>query len=200
MGIPEQGDILKLFEETREEGNLFQSSIDFAAQQSWVEEQVRVLGAAVHLFITATQRSPQGPRESAGVDPLYGDILDPEFFNEPADKDQRQFNLRALVEHHPTKQMLKRYGIDEEREVIFHFPFTVLESLGLVTEKRFRGIDPGDLVMWDGTWYITLSTHREAYFGQTISNYFTSTTCKRYRHNSVPTGDVADHEREEMAW
>jgi hypothetical protein len=196
MAIPEQGSILAQFEASRTEGNLFQSKKDFDAQLQWVEEQVEKLGAAVHLMVTSTQRAPQGNLESAGVDPLYGDILNPEFLT-GTPEDQRQFNLRCIVEHHPSKQTLKRYGIDEEREVIFHFVFSKLEKVGLVTEKRFRGIDIGDLVFWDGTWYLVLSTHREAFFGQTVSQYFTSTTCKRYRHDSVPIGDVADHEREE---
>jgi hypothetical protein len=194
--IPEQGDLLRQFEATRTEGNLFQSPLDFASQKRWIDEQVRRLGAAVHLMVTSTQRAPQGPKQSAGVDPLYGDILDPEFFTD-AERDERKFNLRAIVEHHPSKQVLKRYGIEEEREVIFHVPFSVLEEIGLVTDLRFRGIDIGDLFMWDGSWYIVLSVHREAFFGQTVSNYFTSSTCKRYRHNSIPTNDVADNNREE---
>lgn len=196
MAIPEQDGILAQFEKSRLEGNLFQSTRDFDAQGRWVGEQVEKLGAAVHLMVTSTQREPQGNLESAGVDPLYGDILNPEFLSDKPE-DQRKFNLRCLVEHHPSKQTLKRYGIDEEREVIFHFVFETLKALGLVTSRRFRGVDIGDLVFWDGTWYLVLSTHREAYFGQTVSTYFTSTTCKRYRHDSVPIDDVADNEREE---
>jgi hypothetical protein len=199
MSTPEQGSILQQFEASRTEGNLFQSAIDFALQGRIVEEQVERLGAAVHLFVTSTQREPQGPLQSSGVDTLYGDILDPEFFSNPEEKDQRKFNLRCIVEHKPPRQMLKRYGIDEERDVIFHFPFTKLKALGLVTETRFRGVDIGDLVFWDGTWYLVLNSHREAFFGQTVSSYFTTAACKRYRHNSVPTNDVADHEREELA-
>lgn len=195
--IPEQS-FLELFEKSRSEGNLFQSSIDYALQSRIVREQVEKLGAAVHLMVTSTMRNPQGPTQSAGVDSLYGDILDPEFFADSPD--QRQFNIRVLVEHHPSKQLLKKYGIDEEREVLFHFPFEALEERGLVTEERFRGVDIGDLVMWDGSWYIAVSVHREAYFGQTVSHFFTSISCKRYRHNSVPTEDAADHECSEPAW
>lgn len=187
MSIPEQGSILQQFEASRTEGNLFQSSRDYSAQNLWVLEQVEKLGAAVHLFVTANQRTPQGPLETSGVDTLYGDILDPEYFSNPEEKDQRKFNLRAIVEHHPSKQVLKRYGIDEVRDVIFHVPFQRLVDVGLVTPTRFRGIDIGDLFLWDGTWFIVLSTHREAYFGQTISSFFTSCACMRYRHNSVLT-------------
>jgi len=192
MGSPEQS-LLAQFEARRFKDNLFQSPRDYEAQGKWTQEQVEKLGAAVHLFLSSTERAPaDGPGESAGVDPLYGDILDPEFIDDEGEYDKRKFNLRCIVEHSPSKQLLLRYGIEEERDVIFHFPYQKLVDEGIVTTRRFRGVDIGDLIEWDGTWYIVLSTHREAYFGQTVSNYFTSTSCKRYRANSVPTG--ATHE------
>lgn len=193
MSIPEQGSILAQFEASRTEGNLFQTQRDYDAQYLWTKEQVEKLGASVHLFVTSNQRDPQGPDENDSIDPLYGDILDPEFFSEPPERDKRKLNIRCLIEHHPSKQSLKRYGIDEVREVIFFFPFKTLKDLGLVTEHRFRGVDIGDLILWDGAWYIALNVHREAYFGQTISPYFTSVACIRYRHNAVPTEHRSTH-------
>lgn len=185
--------ILNRYEEVRTEGNLFQTEKDFQAQRLWIEEQVEKLGAAVHLFVTSTRRAEGGqnqePFASGGVDPLYGDILDPEFFENPKDKDKRQINIRCIAEHAPSKQRLKKYGIEEEREAVFHFPFHVLKDKGLVTEFRFRGIDIGDLIEWDGSWYIILSTHRNSYFGQTTSNYFIAATANRYRPNAVPKED-----------
>jgi len=191
--IPTQGDILKRWEEGRKKDNLFQSSRDFDAQNRWVQEQVEKLGAAVHLFVTSTQRGlADGPMESAGVDPLYGDILDPEWFADGSPRDKQKFNIRCLIEHTPSKQSLKRYGIEETRDVIFFFPFEKLSSEGLVTPQRFRGVDIGDLIEWDGTMYIVLNVHRESYFGQTVSNYFTSAACMRYQHNAVPTEDTPE--------
>jgi hypothetical protein len=192
--IPTSGDILKRWEASRDKTGLFQSDRDFDAQNRWVKEQVEKLGAAVHLFVTSTVRGlGDGPGESAGVDPLYGDILDPEWFADGGEDDKQKFNIRCLVEHSPSKQKLKRYGIEEVRDVIFYFPFEKLEEEGLVTQVRHRGVDIGDIIEWDSTLYIVLSSHRESYFGQTVSNYFTSATCKRYIHNAVPTEDVQEN-------
>jgi hypothetical protein len=191
--IPTQGDILKRWEASRNKTGLFQGQRDFDAQNRWVKEQVEKLGGAVHLFVTSTQRGlADGPLESAGVDPLYGDVLDPEWFADGDSKDQQKFNFRCLIEHQPSKQSLKRYGIEETRDVIFHFPFDKLKDEGLVTEVRHRGVDIGDIIEWDSTLYIVLSAHRESYFGQTVSNYFTSAACMRYKFNAVPTADTPE--------
>ena len=195
MAIPEQGQILQLFEEQRlqaEAGTLFQTQRDFDGQDRWVREQVEKIGAPVHLFPTSSQRDPQGIAQSAGVDPLDGDILNPEFFTDPEIVDERQFNMKCILEHEPSKQMLGKYGIDEQREVGFHFVKSVLRDKGLVTKRRFRGIDIGDLVFWDGTWYIIQNAHRDHYFGQTVNNYFVVGFASRYTHDNVLIADVSD--------
>lgn len=192
MPHPESGEILRLFEESRGKEALFQTQRDYTAQQRWVEEQVLSLGAKVHLIPASTAKFPQGQLESAGVDPLYGDILDPEFVDGPGNLDQRKLNASCLVEHEPSKQLLKKYGVDEAKDCIFHFPTSLLGKLGLITYKRFRGVDIGDLVIWDNTWYIVQSSHRGAFFGNTNNPYFTSAFADRYRHNSVPTERVAN--------
>lgn len=191
MPHPEKS-ILQQYQEDLADDALFQSRTDFDAQNEWVREQVELLGAEVKLIQTSTERAPaDGPGESAGVDPLYGDIIDPEWF-EPTEEEkaQKKYDFRVIVEHEPSKQLLKKYGISEERDCIFHFPFEALRDRGLVSQKRFRGVAIGDLVLWDETWYIVLTTHRQAYFGQTTSHYFTTVMCMRYRPNSVPTEDT----------
>lgn len=193
MGTPEQ-DLIVEFEtrrRTTERATLFQTDRDFRAQDRWVREQVEKLGAPVHLLPTSTQRDPQGFLQSAGVDPLDGDILNPEFFTGP-EVDERQFDIRVIVEHEPSKQMLMKYGIDEQREVGFHFVKSILVEKELVTERRFRGLDIGDLVFWDGTWYILQNVHRDHYFGQTVNNYFVVGFASRYTHDNVPIADVSD--------
>jgi hypothetical protein len=201
MSNPEFGSILQQYEASRKEENTFQTQRDFDAQRRWVEEQAERLGAAVHLFVTSTQRAEgaqnEAPFASGGVDPLYGDILDPSFHDAPDERDQRQINIRCIVEHQPSKQSLKKYGIDEQREVIFHFPLSVLKDKGLVTPARFRGVDIGDLVQWDDSWYIVVTSHRSAYFGQTTGNYFTAAAAERYRPNSVPIDNPANNDPEE---
>jgi hypothetical protein len=195
MGKPKPGNILEQLEASRREGNLFQGDRDFEGQDRWVREHAEKTGAKIHFFPSSTVRNPKTPPdgssrgESAGVDPLYGDILDPEFFDNPELRDDVKKNLACLIEHHPSKQLLKKYGIDEEREVIFHIPFTLLREKGLVTPRAFRGVDLGDLVLWDGTWYMVYNAHRGSYQGQRINHFYTAAICNRYRLNNVPTED-----------
>lgn len=198
MAIPEEGEILAQFETSRlsaEDDILFQQQRDFEAQDRWVREQVQKLGAPVHLLPVSTERNPQGIFQSAGVDPLDGDILNPEFLANPVELDQQKFNVRNIIEHEPSKQMLKKYGIDEEREVGFHFVKSILDDLGLVetNTRRFRGIDIGDLVFWDSTWYILQNVHRDHYFGQTVNPYFVVGFASRYPFDNVPIEDVSDN-------
>lgn len=197
MAIPEEGDLLRQFEDTRRKGEgmlLFQGDRDFKAQDRWVRESVQKEGAPIHLLPVSTERDPQGPLQSAGVDPLDGDILNPEFLAYPPGKDQRKFNIRVIVEHQPSKQELTKYGIDEQREVGFHFVRSILDDLSLVeaNSRRHRGIDIGDLVFWDGTWYILQNVHRDHYFGQTVNPYFVVGFASRYQLDNVPIGDVSD--------
>lgn len=191
MGKPQPVSPLTEFEKIRKEGGLFQGDRDFSAQDRWVKEGTRKIGAKIHYLPVSTARHPRSG-ESAGVDDLYGDILDPEFLDNEELVDQRKFNLECFVQHKPSKQLLKKYGIDEQREVIFHIPFSVLRDKGLVTDKRFRGSDIGDLVIWDGTWYMVYSSHRGSYFGQRVSHFFTAAVCDRYRLNNIPTEDRAN--------
>lgn len=196
MGKPKPGTILAQFEQSRLEGGLFQGDRDFTAQDRWVREGAKKRGAKVHFFPMNTGPNPENT-DGAGVDPLYGDILDPEFLSNPDVKDERLFNLECYVEHRPSKQKLMKYGVDEQKDVIFHFPFSLLEEQGLVDKFRFRGTDLGDLILWDGTWYRIDAAHRGSFFGQRISHYFTAAICNRYRHNNVPTNDLSNNCPEE---
>jgi hypothetical protein len=163
----------------------FQTSFDGSGQARWIEEYVERCGAGVHLFPRSTQRHPgDSPGMSAGVDPLYGDIQDPEF-----NDGSKRFNIKALVEHSPSRQRLTTIGIREDRDVAFWYPFSILQKNGLVTPLRFRGIDIGDLMVWDGTWYISENVHREYYFGSTDTFFFTVAYCIRYQHGSIPVDE-----------
>lgn len=190
MGKPEPGNILEQLERSRQEGGLWQSDRDFRAQDRWTVEGCNKRGAAIQYLPSVTVRRAQGDdplSTGQGIDPLYGDILDPQFI-----EDLKRENMRAWVEHKPSEQKLKMYSISEEKDVIFHIPFTTLKKAGLVTKRRFRGADIGDLVVWDGTWYIARAVHRGSYFGQRISHFFTAVFCDRYILNSVAIEDVAD--------
>lgn len=180
-------ELLAMFEEDRDEGNLFQSDRDKAAQDRWVKEQSQKLGGAIYLVPNATERRPQGPQQASGIDPMFGDIVDPQIVVKPEELQELQPNFRCIIEHEPSKQILKRYGIDETRDVIFHLPLVLLKEAGLVNPIRFRGIDVGDMAVWDNSWYVVRSAHRSAYFGQRTDHFFTAATCDRYRLNNIPT-------------
>jgi hypothetical protein len=184
MPIPQKSVLQQFTERQSEESLLFQGSRDFAGQNKWILDMVQKMGAPVYLFSRSTQRDPVGPAQSAGIDPLYGDILDPEY-TLPSVKDKAP--LRALIQHNPSKQMLRKFGVEEVREVVFWFPKVLLEEAGLITERRFRGIDIGDLLVWDGTWYIAESVHRDHYLGQSSQFFFSVAFANRYSHNAIPT-------------
>lgn len=187
--------VLKQWESARrakDSEKFLQGDRDFDFLQNRTEEFVDLYGAAVHIVPVSTEVNPVegvGPKQSAGVDPLDGDILDPGFFDNPDLEDQRMFNMSALLEHEPSKKLLKRYGVDEERDVLFHIPVSVLEEKELVSEWRVNGLDLGDLIVWDGTWYIAENVHRGSYFGNRNLPHLIVAACVRYRHNSAAVED-----------
>jgi hypothetical protein len=177
-------DVLAKLEAIRGQPRTFHDRLDGEYLDLLVQERADVLGAMVNLIPRSTQRNPRGSLESPGVDGLDGDVIDPEFLDFEGN-DQRKLNFSCIVEHNPSKQMLKKFGIDELREVVFHFSLKALRDAGLVTEAKFRGVDLGDLVEWDGTWYIAHNVHRNSYFGQSDRFLTVSAFCDRYRLNTI---------------
>ena len=183
----------------KEQETFLQGDRDFAFLQDRTEEFIDLLGAVIHFVPVSTEVNPVagvGPKQSAGVDPLDGDILDPGFFDNPDAEDQRLFNMKALLEHEPSKQMLKKYGVDEERDIIVHIPVDTLREQGLTSEWRPNGADIGDLVFWDNTWWQLSNVHRGSYFGQRNLPHLIACAAVRYRHNSSPVD--ADPDQEEF--
>lgn len=174
----------------KERTTLFQSDRDFKFLNKKALEQSEKVGATVHFIPVSSELDPKGEFESAGVDELYGDILDPEFQGNPDGKDQRRLNIRCIIEHEPPKQLLKRYGIDEQREVVFYVPFEEFVREGVVSKWRPHGADIGDLFIWDGTWYQAWNVYRDHYFGQRAKAHFIACFANRYRHNAAPTEDI----------
>jgi len=182
-------DLLAKYEALRGQPKLFHHPLDGDNLDRFVRERCDLLGAHVNLIPRSTQRNPRGKLENPGVDSLDGDVINPEFLDFK-DLDERKLNIACLVVHQPTKQLLKKYGVDEMREIIFHFPFSLLKEKGLVNDVKFRGLDIGDLIEWDGTFYIVWNVHRDTYFGESDRFFFTSGMCDRYRHDSI---DVRAH-------
>ena len=185
-------EILESARSENEKQTFLQSDKDYDFLQARVEEKIRLSGAVIHYIPVSTERDPKddgGLKQSAGVDPLDGDVLDPGFFDNPEAEDQRKFDVRCLMEHQPSKQILKRYGVDEEREITFHIPLVTLKEQGLVSRWRPRGADIGDLVFWDSSWFLIQNVHRGSYFGQRNLPFLIACFANRYRPNSVPTND-----------
>jgi len=176
-------DILADFEERRSRAGpqLFQGVRDQDAQDRFAIEFVERQGAAVILAPRVNRLRPEGEDIYAGVDPIDVDRLDIEYIDKLL-----RVNVRAIVEHEPSRQLLTKYGVEEERDVVFYVPFTTLNSLGLVNDDRFRGLVLGDMFEWDGTWYIVREAHRANYHGLTDRYHLTAGFCTRYYHTSTP--------------
>ena len=188
--------LAKQLEEERlaNEETFLQTDRDFSFKDGLVVERQELIGGVIHVIPVSTERNPVqgiGPFQTAGVDDLYGDILDPQF-TDGNPEDQRKLNCRGYIQHEPSKQLLTLYGIDEQREIAFYIARTTLTEVGLVSEWRFHGTDIGDLFVWDGTWYQAQNVHRAKYFGQRDLAHYTASFCNRFRHNAVPTNAVAD--------
>ena len=186
-----------MFEEERAKAEAenaeFQSDRDVAYLESVTREQSKVIGGTIDFIPVSTERDPQSDRfETVGFDPLDGDILNPEFHGGGTDRDERRLSMRCLIEHEPPKQMLKKYGVDEQREIAFYIPFTILQEEGLVNEWRIHGADIGDLIVWDGSWYQIWNAYRDHYHGQRNRAFFIACFCNRFRHDSVPIEDTPD--------
>jgi len=195
MTIPKQS-LASMFEDERSkvesEETRFQSDRDFNFLKKIVDEQSKLIGGTIDFFPVSTERNPQGDKNhSFGVDPLDGDILNPEF-NVEEDNLKSAIKMRCLIEHEPPKQMLKKYGVDEQREIVFYIPLSILEEVGLVDDWRINGADIGDLIVWEGSWYQAWNVYRDHYFGQRSKSFYIACFCDRYRHDAVPINDVSD--------
>lgn len=173
-------DLLASFEASRKEPKRFQGQRDRDSRDRFIKDYVKN-GAPVQLILRANQiRQVDGAH--GGVDPLDGDLLDVSYIEQAV-----HYNFNAIVEHEPSRQLLTKFQIDEQREVIFNFPRVLLEEQGLVGQPlRWRGVAIGDVVEWDGTFYLVKNVHRRYYHGQTTHWYWTSAFCDRYRHTATP--------------
>lgn len=182
----------------QEARKLFQGSRDVQFITNKVEEKAIKVGGNIHFLPVSTERDPTGPFQSAGVDPLDGDILDPEFVLDPTKVDlDTLLNFDCQIEHEPPQQLLKLYGVDEQREVAFWLPFSTLKRSGLVDSWRIHGAEQGDLILWDDTWYQAWNVYRDKYHGQRSEAHYILCFCDRYRTNSQDPEDVADECPEE---
>lgn len=178
-------ELVAAFEARRSAKTQFgQGKRDQDSQDRAAREYVRRYGATTaHLIPRLNDR-----RNSPGVDALDGDIEDPQFLTSAT-----RFNFPCLIDHQPSKSLLGKYGVDEQRDAIFHWPFSELQEAGLVTPLRFRGIRAGDFVFWDGTFYVIRDAHRSHYHGLTDRVIMVAGDATRYQHTvSLPNHESRD--------
>lgn len=181
MSRPEQSILGELELKRARLPQLFQGITDGDLLDRMAIDYTEKMGAPTFFYNRSTYRDPQGPTQSAGVDDLFGDVQDPEFLQEKG-----QHQLRSVVEHKPSDQRLLHFGVDEQREVIFWYPAGMLRRAELITEIRFRGIEIGDLIVWDGSWYIVAEAHRDHYLGNSGRFIWSGAFCNRYHHGALP--------------
>lgn len=85
--------------------------------------------------------------------------------------------IPAFVKINPSKQELKKYGIDETKEVLLLLSTIVLEEQGL-TDGSLR---IGDKVVWDGVEYEIMTFHREEPWANTNVYFHVACTLQRFR-------------------
>jgi hypothetical protein len=109
-------------------------------------------------------------------DPLYNEAMARRFLD-PVD-------LRAYAEHSPPKKTLIKYGLDQDRPVMFKATTLHLADLGILENRDDFLI--GDLVLWGGDTYEIKDQTRdtEAYWANTNIPFFVVLGADYYREGS----------------
>jgi hypothetical protein len=96
-------------------------------------------------------------REATNVDPLYQEAANPRL-------EAKSYSLPAHVEINPSVQRLRRFGVEEARDLVVSFSTVLLDDLGLLDLSTSFLI--GSRVQFDADQYELLTQHRlrEAYW------------------------------------
>jgi hypothetical protein len=115
-------------------------------------------------------------RTATNVDPLR--------IEAPVEEWLAPVQLRARVEHSPSKQRLLRWGIEEDRDCIVSFSTLLLDDLGILAGSSNFLV--GDLVRFDDDLYEIREQHRPegSYWGNTNIPFFVSCACSRYKFSA----------------
>lgn len=143
---------------------------DIAVQ---VEYQMEIARQAYPLI-----RILQLDRSKTVEDPLYREVRSQDaHFKEPIE-------MYSFVDFEPSRQELKKYGIDESREVMVTFATALLEEKALLGSGSQYMI--GWVIEFDDDYYEVLSQHRgkEGFWANTNIPFHVIVTCQRYRFGS----------------
>jgi len=138
---------------------------DIAIQRQYLDEYSRM-----HLPEFGLRRLN---RTRTVVDPLYNES--------PARRWHDPTILRGYVDHKPSKKTLGKYGMDQEREVLFLVPTHTLSDLRILEANDTFLI--GDMVVWNGDAYEVLDQRKDvdAYWANSSIPFYIAIACNLYR-------------------
>lgn len=138
---------------------------DIAIQKQYLDEH-----ANLHLPLFGLRRLD---RVRTIVDPVYNES--------PSRRWLDPVELRGYVDHKPSKKTLGKYGMDQERHVLFLVPTHKLSELGILEANDTFLI--GDLVMWGGDAYEILNQNKdtEGYWANTNIPFYIAIGGDLYR-------------------
>jgi hypothetical protein len=139
-------------------------------QASMSLEQTRLMGVPLKLLLLDKAKTE--------VHPTYREARDPKF-GEPQD-------VHAFVHFNPSKQSLRKIGIDEQRDLVAKLSTAELIDLGIMQHGTTWLI--GSRLVFDGDEYDILSCHRDvaAFFTNTNIPFFFVLTALRARRRRTP--------------
>lgn len=107
-----------------------------------------------------------------------------ELYGESKNHKHIHYHVRAQVELTPKKAVLKKFGLDEPRDLMVHIDVGLLEGL--------QEPDTGDLMTIDGEHYKVLDRYAVDYFGHQEQHLTWAYMCNRRRERSVDDTQPVD--------
>jgi hypothetical protein len=110
----------------------------------------------------------------------------------------RPFNVRAMCVINPKKTMLKKFGLDDYRDLLVAIPVAVLRKgtgEGGDYPESAGGFPlplEGDLFVLEGEKYEVMDERREDYWWHTESNLTHTFVCNRLRDRSIDDEALVD--------
>lgn len=138
---------------------------DIVVQKIWIREQFEKYYPLIQLI--------RLDRTKTHVDELYMESSARRFYD-PLD-------IYAYIDHSPSKKLLIKYGIEDQRDIIVTFS-TLHLSEQLILENNSTFLI-GDLIKFDDDLYEILDQVRakQGYWINTNIPFFIVCTCNRYR-------------------
>jgi hypothetical protein len=112
------------------------------------------------------------------LDQLIACDVDPIYYEDRSKTFQPAVQIHAQVNADPPQQLQKKFGLDEERDVVFIMCSFLMEEQDVLPF-------PGDLIDFDGHNYEVQAFHRRDYWFNTNIPFYVSIECNRYREERL---------------